>query len=103
MLDRRQRFTLSPVYDVTPFKTGSWALRNLVGNWNVAFTYIYESPEYATVVSNVDSNLNGDSVSDRTIINPAGSATVGSGVTGVNASGVAQSSSSSSIVAVCCE
>ena len=89
MLDRRQRFTFSPVYDITPFRSGPWAMRNLVGNWNLAFTYTYECPEYATVVSNVDSNLNGDSVADRTIINPAGNVNVGSGVTGYNASGVA--------------
>ena len=99
MLDRRQRFTFSPVYDITAFGSGPWAMRNLVGNWNLAFTYTYESPEYATVVSNVDSNLNGDSVADRTIINPAGNVNVGSGVFGINASGVQVAANSPAIVA----
>jgi hypothetical protein len=50
------------------------------------------------VQSGVDSNLNGDSL-DRSIINPAGSATVGSGVTGLNAAGKAVAAGSASIVA----
>ena len=99
MLSRTNRLTFSPVYDITPFKTGSWALRNLVGNWTIALTYTYESPELATVQSGIDSNLNGDSATDRAIVNPAGSANVGSGVTGINKSGAAVSSSSGAIVA----
>jgi hypothetical protein len=35
----------------------------------------------------VDSNLNGDSVADRTIVNPAGTANVGSGVTPISRNG----------------
>jgi hypothetical protein len=99
MLDRRQRFTFSPVYDINPFKSGNWALRNLVGNWNIGLTYTYESPEYATVQSGTDANLNGDTMSSRAIINPAGNATTGSSVTGYNAAGVAQALNSPTIVA----
>ena len=99
MLDRRQRFTFSPVYDFDPFTGRSWVLRNIVGNWNLAFTYTYESPEYATVQSNVDSNLNGDTAADRAIINPAGNPLIGSGVTGYTASGQAVASTSPNIVA----
>ena len=48
-------------------------MRNVVGNWMFAPIYTYESPEYATVLSNVNSNLNGDSsIIDRVIINPNG-------------------------------
>jgi hypothetical protein len=47
----------------------------------------------------VDSNLNGDSAGDRAIINPAGSATVGSGVTGYNAAGQKVAAGSAGIVA----
>jgi hypothetical protein len=86
-LDRRQRFTFTPIYEFRPFKNGNWLLKNVAGNWNISGTYTYESPEYATVQSGVDSNLNGDSAGDRTIINPAGAANVGSGVTGYNAQG----------------
>ena len=49
--------------------------------------------------SNIDSNLNGDSAGDRTIVNPSGAANSGTGVTGYNAQGVAQKSGSASIVA----
>jgi len=87
-LDRRLRFTLTPIYDFRPFQNGNWMMKNVVGNWNVSGTYTYQSPEYATVQSGVDSNLNGDSAGDRTIINPSGQAGVGSGVTPImNASG----------------
>jgi hypothetical protein len=76
------------MYDFMPFKDGNWLMKNIVGNWNIAMTYTYQSPEYATVQSGVDSNLNGDSAGDRAIINPAGAANVGSGVTPImNAAG----------------
>jgi len=87
MLDRRHRLTITPIYDFTPFRNGSWMMKNVVGNWNASLTYFYESPEYATVQSNVDSNLNGDSVADRAIVNPAGTANVGSGVAPITRNG----------------
>jgi len=87
-LNRKYRFTLTPMYDFKPFQTGNWMLKNIVGNWNISATYTYQSPEYATVQSGVDSNLNGDSAGDRAIINPSGSADVGSNVTAIkNAAG----------------
>ncbi len=98
-LDHRHRFTFTPIYDFQPFKNGNWFLRNLVGNWNISGTYTYETPEYATVQSGIDSNLNGDSAGDRTIVNPSGQFSVGSGVTGYNAAGRAVAAGSSSIVA----
>ena len=100
-LDHRQRFTFTPIYDFKPFRDNNWLLKNLVGNWSVSGTYTYETPEYATVQSNVDSNLNGDSAGDRTIINPAGTFSVGSGVTGYNSAGqaVTNSKQSGTIVA----
>src|SRR5205085_398678 len=44
-------------------------------------TYTYESPEYVTVQSGQDSNLNGDTAGDRVVLNPAGDPTKGSNVT----------------------
>ena len=81
------RFTFTPIYDFKPFQNSKWVMKNLVGNWNISGTYTYQSPEYATVQSGVDSNLNGDRL-DRAIINPAGSDSVGSNVT-PNAAGQA--------------
>lgn len=86
-LDRRQRLTVTPIYDFRPFPNGNWLMRNIVGNWNITATYTYQSPEFATVQSGVDSNLNGDSAGDRAIINPAGAANAGSGVIALNATG----------------
>jgi hypothetical protein len=87
LLDRRQRFTLTALYDATWFKTGNWFMKNLVGNWTICGTYTYESPELATIQSGVDSNLNGDTAGDRVIVNPAGQANMGSGVYGVDKNG----------------
>ena len=81
-LDRTHRVTLVAVYDLPFFKTSSWLLKNTLGNWEVAPIYTYESPEYFTVLSGVNSNLNGDSTAiDRTIFNVNGVAHTGSGVT----------------------
>jgi hypothetical protein len=86
-LDRRHRFTITPIYDFKPFQNGNWMMKNVIGNWNISGTYTFQSPEYATVQSGVDSNLNGDTAGDRAFINTAGSANIGSGVTGYNAAG----------------
>lgn len=79
-LDHRHRVSVSWVYDVPWFKTSNWAARNLLGNWMLGGDYIYESPQFATAQSGLDSNLNNDAAGDRTVINPAGAAGTGSGV-----------------------
>jgi len=79
-LSRTHRFTLAAVYDLPFFKNGNWLMRNIVGNWGFSPIYTYESPQWATVQSAVDSNLNGDSAGDRAIVNPGGIAGTGSGV-----------------------
>ncbi len=81
-LDRTHRLTFSLIYD-TPFfsKSDNWFAKNVVGNWTVSPIYTVESPQYATVQSGTDSNLNGDSAGDRVIVNPAGTDKTGSGVT----------------------
>ncbi|HLJ49566.1 MAG TPA: TonB-dependent receptor [Bryobacteraceae bacterium] len=99
-LDRRQRFTFTPIYELKPFQNGNWLMKNAIGNWILSGTYTYESPEYATVQSGLDSNLNGDSAGDRTIINPSGAANVGSGVTGYNALGQVATTSGSIVAYV---
>ena len=100
-LDHRQRFTFTPIYDFKPFKGRSWLLKNVVGNWNISGTYTYETPEYATVQSGIDSNLNNDSAGDRAIINPAGAATLGTDATGVQRMGQAVCLASISGTAAC--
>ena len=87
-LDRRHRFTLAAVYDVPFYKDShSWFLKNLLGNWEVAPIYTYESPEWATVQSALDSNLNGDPAADRVIVNPGGRGNTGTDVRAIDATG----------------
>jgi hypothetical protein len=84
LLDRRQRLSLTGIYDVAWFKNGNWFRKNIIGNWTISGTYTYESPEMATIQSGIDSNLNGDTAGDRVIVNPSGDANAGSGVYGVD-------------------
>jgi hypothetical protein len=81
-LDRTHRATFEVIYDLPFFKNSNWFLKNSVGNWEVAPVYTYESPEYYTVLSGVDSNLNGDGAYiDRTVFNVHGVKGTGSDVT----------------------
>jgi len=99
ILDRRHRFTLSEVYDAPWFRRSGWFLKNVPGNWLVAGTYTFETPEYATVQSGVDSNLNGDAAGDRAIVNPAGISNVGSDVYAIDNNGNRVAAGSASTVA----
>jgi hypothetical protein len=89
-LDRTHRLTIAAVYDLPYFKQSNWLMKNIVGNWEASPIYTYESPEYATALSGVNSNQNGDSSTiDRPIINPNGVKGTGSGVSGVYSTTIA--------------
>jgi hypothetical protein len=88
-LDHRHRFTLAVVYDEPFFKNGNAFTRNVLGNWEIAPIYTYQTGEWATAQSGFDANLNGDSAGDRTITNPAGAGVTGSGVVPLCTSAVA--------------
>jgi hypothetical protein len=90
-LDRTHRISLEMVYDLQLYKhSNSFVMRNVVGNWTIAPIYTYESPEYATALSNVNSNLNGDAaIIDRTFVNANGVRGTGSAVTPQYASNLA--------------
>lgn len=77
-LDHRQVLTAAIVYQFTPFKTGNWFLKNIVGNWEIAPLYHYQTGTWWDVQSGIDSNLNGDSAGDRAFVNPAGKVATGS-------------------------
>ncbi len=79
-LDHRHRFTMAVLYDVPFFKNGNALTRNVLGNWEIAPIYTYQTGEWMTAQSGIDANLNGDQAGDRTITNPAGVGTTGSGV-----------------------
>ena len=98
-LDRRFRFTFTPMYDVKIFANRSWMMKNIVSNWNLSGTYTYQSPAYTTVQSGIDSNLNNDTAGDRSVINPSGSANLSSGVTPIGITGAPVTSSTTCTVA----
>ena len=79
-LSHKHRLTVEVVYDVPFFKTSGFLLHNLAGNWEVSPIYTYESGQFVTPQSGIDSNLNGDSAGDRAIVNPGGDKTKGSAV-----------------------
>jgi hypothetical protein len=71
-LDHPNRLNLVALYDIPFFNHSNAILRNLLGNFEIAPVYTFQTAQYTTPQSSVDSNLNGDSASDRTFINPAG-------------------------------
>lgn len=86
-LDHRNRLTFEALYDVPFFKHSNWFMKNVLGNWELAPIYTYQTGTYYTVQSAVDSNLNGDSAPDRAIANPGGNPAIGSGVTALTNTG----------------
>jgi hypothetical protein len=79
---RTHRITAALTYDAPWYKgSSSWVLRNVVGNFTITPVYIFESPEWADVVSATDSNFNDDSAGDRVVYNSSGVEGRGSDVT----------------------
>ncbi|HEY2545189.1 MAG TPA: carboxypeptidase regulatory-like domain-containing protein [Candidatus Acidoferrum sp.] len=88
ILDHRHRFTLSLIYDEPFFKNRNAFLKNAIGNWEFAPIYTYQSGQWVTAQSGVDSNVNGDSAGDRAIFNSKGVPGTGTGVTPLCNSGL---------------
>ncbi len=81
-LDHTQRLSAEAVYDSKWYKNSSnWFLKNVVGNWEFAPVYTYQTGTPWDVQAGLDANMNGDSAGDRTFVNPAGVAGTGSAVT----------------------
>jgi hypothetical protein len=81
-LDRTNRISFEVLYALPYYKNSSnFIKKNVIGNWTISPIYTYESPEYATALSGVNSNLNGDSGAaiDRPLINPNGVKGTGTG------------------------
>src|SRR6266404_4660196 len=79
-LDNRHKFALSFLYEIPNVQTDHAFVKALVHGWEFGGTYLAESGQPVTPLSGVDSNANGDSAGDRTIINPAGVGLTGSTV-----------------------
>lgn len=81
MMDRRHRFAVGGIYDLSMFGNSSGRLKRvLLDGFTFAGALTFESGEYATVLSGVDSNLNDDTVGDRAILNVNGVAGTASAV-----------------------
>ena len=78
-LDRRHRFVTSMLYEIPFFRNSeNGFLRTVLGGFNLAGTYTFESGQKVTIRSGNDANRNGDSAGDRAILNPSGAQGVGS-------------------------
>jgi hypothetical protein len=84
ILDHRHRITIATIYDAPWFRhDSSWMKRNVLGNYEIAPVFTWESGQWGTVQSGVDANLNGDAAPDRAILNPGGVSRTGSDVVGL--------------------
>jgi hypothetical protein len=79
-LDNRHKFALSFLYEIPNVQTEHAFVKALAHGWEWGGTYLAESGQPVTPLSGMDSNANGDSAGDRTIINPAGVGLTGSTV-----------------------
>ena len=71
-LDYPNRLSLVGLYDLQYFDHSKPVLKYLLGDFEFAPVYTFQSGQYTTPQSGVDSNLNGDSAADRTFVNPQG-------------------------------
>lgn len=82
LLDHAHRVTVQVAYDVPWFAHDSnWVKKNLLGNYEFVPVYTWESGQFGTVQSGIDSNMNADAAPDRAIFNPSGTPGTGSDVT----------------------
>jgi hypothetical protein len=70
VLNHTHRLTISAIYDVPWYKHGNWFQRNVLGNYEFTPVYTFETPQFGTLQSGRDVNLNTDGAGDRIIINP---------------------------------
>ncbi len=87
-LDIPHRFVVSFNYDLPFFnKDKNPYLRAALGGWSINGIFQAQSGQPITVLSGIDSNLNGDAAGDRAILNPNGAAGTSSRVCPLNAQG----------------
>ena len=77
------KLAISFLYEIPNVPTENRFVKTLAHGWEWGGTYLAESGQPVTPLSGVDSNANGDSAGDRTIINPNGHGLTGSTVTSV--------------------
>lgn len=86
-LDIRHKLAISWLYDLPNIRTNYGLVRALAHGWEWGGSYLAESGQPVTPLSDVDANANGDGAGDRTIINPGGLGRTGTIVDAVCNSG----------------
>jgi hypothetical protein len=82
-----QKFAVTWVYELPNIQTQHALLRTLAHGWEWSGTYLAQSGQPVTPLSDVDANANGDGAGDRTIFNRNGVGNTGSIVDAVCNSG----------------
>ena len=82
-----QKFTITWVYELPNIQTEHAFLRTLAHGWEWSGSYLAESGQPVTPLSDADANANGDQAGDRTIFNPNGIGNTGTIVDAVCNSG----------------
>jgi len=82
-LDLPQKFAMTWVYDFPNVHSDNRFVRGLAHNWEWSGTYLAQSGQPVTPLSDADSNANGDAAGDRTIFNPRGAGLTGTVVNAV--------------------
>jgi len=82
-----QKFTITWVYELPNIQTEHAFLRAVAHGWEWSGSYLAESGQPVTPLSDADANANGDQAGDRTIFNPNGIGNTGSIVDAVCNSG----------------
>jgi carboxypeptidase family protein/TonB-dependent receptor-like protein len=81
------KFTVTWVYELPNIQTEHAFLRTLAHGWEWSGSYLAESGQPVTPLSDTDANANGDAAGDRTIFNPGGISNTGTIVDAVCNSG----------------
>ena len=72
-LDHRHRLTATWMWDTPWFRQNrNWFLHKVMSGYSFSGTYTAESPQFVTPQSVLDANLNGDSATDRVVVNTNG-------------------------------
>jgi len=79
-LDIRHKFVISWLYELPNVSTDRSFLKILAHGWQWSGSYIAESGQPVTPLSDNDANANGDGAGDRAIINPHGTGLTGTAV-----------------------
>jgi hypothetical protein len=82
-LDLPHKFAVTWVYDFPNVRSENRLVRGLAHGWEWSGTYLAQSGQPVTPLSDADANANGDTAGDRTILNPGGVGLTGTVVNAV--------------------